>query len=266
MEIRLLVAESNTLLRQGVIKLVTADRDISVVGEANTGMQAVEKTRELKPDAVIVNRRIAGLDGIDVTRLIAQEVPSSRVVVLSFSDVPDENEVLEAVRAGARGYVNTNVSASSLIQHVKQVVAGGVALTEEATRKLIDCLAKGTASRSATEPADLLTEREKCVLDHICQGARNKGIASDLVISENTVRAHVRSLMQKLNSENRTQLAIYGVRYGFGKQERQPQPTQSQSGWKYTPPPLQLRNGNAGAERRLPALAMSLSGLHAKAV
>jgi two-component system NarL family response regulator len=225
MRIRLLVAQNSTLLRQGLIRLLSGDRDIEVIGEASNGVEALQKTKEIRPDAVLLDRNLPGLDGIAATRLITREVPGTKVVLLSFADGGEDQSVLEAVRAGARGYVTQATSAANLIQHIKQVVAGGVALSDEITSKLLDSLARDldVIDGSRSEPDALLTSRERAVLNLICQGAPNKEIASTLFISENTVRAHVRSLMQKMKADNRTRLAIQAVKYGYGLQtEEQP--------------------------------------------
>lgn len=219
--IRVLVVEDHTLVREGIVKILSSDKGIEVIGEAGNGFEALTKTRELKPDAVLMDLYMPGMDGFAATRLIKREMPQVHVIVLTVSN--EEDDILEAVRAGARGYIVKSVDASDLIMQLKQVVSGAVAMSEDMTNKLVTGLAR--KNHTSHEPdADLrtaLTQREKEVLALIAQGATNKGIAASLIISEHTVRAHVRSLMQKLNLDNRTQLAVYGIREGFGLDSRE---------------------------------------------
>ncbi len=215
MAIRLLVVEDHTLVRQAIVKLISEDKGIEVVGEATNGFDAVTKTRELQPDVVLMDLYMPGLDGVAATRLIKREMPNVQVILLTVST--EEDDILRAVHAGARGYILKNAEAMSLIQQLKQVVSGGVALSEDMISKLLTGLAHNTHTHHSSEPnLYTLTQREKEVLELISQGMTNKEISAALFISENTVRAHVRSLMQKLTLDNRTQLAVYGIREGFG--------------------------------------------------
>jgi DNA-binding NarL/FixJ family response regulator len=211
---RILIADDHTLVRQALRKLLQ-NEGFEVVGEASNGFDALSKAQELKPDAVLMDMYMPGLDGVAATRLICRELPEVQVVLLTVSE--DEQDIIEAVQAGARGYLLKSTDASTLVKQLKHVLSGGVGVSEDMAAKLVMGLARrGSTSRgSNTDPYATLTEREKDVLGLIAQGASNKAIAASLFISENTVRAHVRSLMQKLNLENRTQLAVYGLREGF---------------------------------------------------
>lgn len=215
--IRVLVADDYALVREGVVKLITADRDIQVVAEVRNGFDAVAKARELGPDIVLMDLFLPGLDGLGATRLIRREMPQIQVIILTASE--EERDVLDAIQAGARGYILKNVDARVLVQQLKRVVmSDSVALSEDMTTRLVKGLSVGGNSGRALD-SDLhrvLTEREKEVLTLIAKGKTNKEIATELIISEHTARAHVRSLMQKLNLNNRTQLAVRGIREGFG--------------------------------------------------
>ena len=147
-------------------------------------------------------------------KLRAKTLPTI-VIILTASD--DEEDLFEAIQAGARGYILKNANFSVLVDQLKQVISGGVGMTDDLTTKLVTGLARrSTQGVASNVPAqEQLTNREKDVLGLISQGATNKEIASDLFISENTVRAHVRTLMQKLHLDNRTQLAVYGVHEGY---------------------------------------------------
>jgi DNA-binding NarL/FixJ family response regulator len=220
--INVLVVDDHALVRQGLVRLLSVDNSINIVGEASNGFDALEKTRELKPDVVLTDIYMPGLDGLSFTRLLKSEMPEVQVVIVTASLT--QEDIVEGVRSGARGYIHKNTDPADMIKQVKQAAAGGVALTEDVTTKLVTALAQ-KVERRTTGTATLyapLSEREKDALEFIAQGKSNKEIASALVVSVNTIRAHVRSLMQKLNVENRTQLAIYGLREGFGLRRTEP--------------------------------------------
>lgn len=221
---RVLVVDDHKLIRQGISKILSSD-GFEVVGEASSGFDAVDKVRELSPDAVLMDLYMPGPDGLAATRLIKREFPDVQVVILTVSE--EEEDIIEAVQAGARGYIIKNADASTLIQQLRQVLSGGVAMSEDMTEKLVTGLSRNVRAVQKVEMGvgATLTEREREVLALVGQGASNKALASALCISENTVRAHVRSLMQKLNLDNRTQLAVFGVREGLVTQQRR-QPDQ----------------------------------------
>ena len=212
---RLLVVDDHTLVRQGIVKLLSGQDGIEVVGEASNGFEAVTKAQELNVDAVLMDLYMAGLDGVAATRLIKRELPNVEVIVLTASD--EEEDLFEAIQAGVRGYILKSVDNATFIRHLKQVLSGGVGMTDDLTTKLVTGLARrGSEVLGATRTGhESLTDREREVLSQIAKGSTNKDIASALFISENTVRAHVRTLMQKLHLENRTQLAVFGVHEGY---------------------------------------------------
>ena len=215
MTIRLLVADDHTLVRQGIVKLLDGVDQIEVVGEACDGFEAVTMARELNVDAILMDLYMPGLDGVSATRLIKRDLPEVQVVMLTISE--EEDDLFEAIQAGARGYIMKSVDSMCLIRQLTQVLAGGVAMNDDLTSRLVTGLARrgsGNLNTRRTEREEF-TMREKQVLTQIAKGASNKEIATALVICPNTVRAHVRTLMQKLNMKNRTQLAVYGIYEGY---------------------------------------------------
>ncbi|MCI0438036.1 MAG: response regulator transcription factor [Chloroflexi bacterium] len=215
---RILVVDDHTLVRQGIIKILSSkdhSLEVEVVGEASNGFDAVTKARDLNADIVLMDLYMPGIDGVATTRLLKRELPNIEVIILTASD--DEEDILEAIQAGARGYVLKSADHITLIRQLKQVISGGVGMSADLTTKLVTSLARRDTtivSPNGTEH-ETLTEREKEVLVLIAKGATNKEIAQELFISENTVRAHVRTLMQKLQRDNRTQLAVFGVHEGY---------------------------------------------------
>lgn len=215
MTIRLLVADDHTLVRQGIVRLLDGVEQIEVVGEACDGFEAVSMARDLNVDAVLMDLYMPGLDGVSAARLIKRDLPDVQVIILTVSE--EEDDLFEAIQAGARGYIMKSVDSIGLIRQLTQVLAGGVAMNDDLTRRLVTGLARrGSGVLTTRRPEwEEFTIREKDVLTQIAKGASNKEIATVLVISPNTVRAHVRTLMQKLNMENRTQLAVYGIYGGY---------------------------------------------------
>ena len=216
MTTRMLLVGEHTLEREGIIQLLAADPEIEVVGEADTGPDAVAQVRVLTPNIVLMDHYTPGLDGVGTTKLIKQESPATEIILLSASS--EESDILNAVQAGARGYVLKSMDAGTLIRQIRQVMAGDVAIPEAMIGKLVSGLARKShpLRNDLKGPATNLTQQEKRVLALITKGMTNKEISAELFVSGNTVRAHIRSLMQKLTMDNRTQLAIYGIREGYG--------------------------------------------------
>ncbi|MEX2599804.1 MAG: response regulator transcription factor [Dehalococcoidia bacterium] len=216
MSIRVLIVDDHTLFREGFTKLLSNTADIEIVGEAGNGFDAVAKVHELKPDVVLMDLYMPGLDGTEAIRLITRDAPGTACILLTAS--AEEANVMEAIQAGAKGYLVKNSSGSAILNHIRQVAKGSVALSDDSVSKLMAGLAmdRRPARHADIGPYETISHRETEVLELVSKGMANKEIAGILNISEHTARAHVRSLMQKLNADNRTQLAIYGVREGVG--------------------------------------------------
>jgi DNA-binding NarL/FixJ family response regulator len=215
MKAKILVVDDHTLVRQGIVKLLSGHELFEVVGEASSGFEAITKAKALEVNAVLMDMYMPGLDGVAATRLLKKELPDVAVIILTATE--DENDLFEAIEAGARGYILKSTDSAHLINQVKQVLTGGIGMSEEITQRLVSGISKRSNGRKSNSRPEFeeLTNREKEVLALIAKGYTNKEIASELYISENTVRAHVRTLMQKLNQDNRTQLAVYGVHEGY---------------------------------------------------
>jgi DNA-binding NarL/FixJ family response regulator len=208
---RLLLVDDHHVVRQGIAKLLARVEDLKVVGEAADGAEALAKTRELNPDLIVLDIFLPVMDGIQVTRAITSELPGVGVLVLTASD--DDEDVYEAIAAGARGYILKTTDHVELVRQLRKAAAGEIALSPEVVGKLAGRLSRrGTAPPVEPGAIDRLTGREKEVLALVGQGARNKVIAGVLSISANTAREHVRNIMRKLELENRAQLAAYAVR------------------------------------------------------
>lgn len=212
MPVRLLIVDDHVLVRQGITRLLADVEDVTVVGEAGDGPEAIALARDLRPDLILMDLLLPTMSGLDATRAIKQEMPDVDVVFLTAAD--GEDDIFQAVAAGGKGYVVKTTDHAEMVRQIRHAAMGEVAIPPAMVSKLAVSLHRngGTPPASPGTQREGLSAREREVLTHIAQGLRNKEIAASLSISNNTVRAHVRSIMRKLEVENRAQLAAYAVR------------------------------------------------------
>jgi NarL family two-component system response regulator LiaR len=206
MTIRVLITDDHKVVRRGLRGFLELDPALEVVGEASTGEEAVELTRRLEPDVVLMDLLMPVMDGIEATRVIRRELPEVEVVALT--SVLEDASVTGAVRAGAIGYLLKTTDADELCEAIKSAAAGKVQLAPEAAAHLM-------REVRAPENPEVLTERETEVLKLIARGKANKQIARELFIDEATVKSHVHRILSKLSVKSRTQAALHAVRVGL---------------------------------------------------
>jgi DNA-binding NarL/FixJ family response regulator len=213
---RVLIADDHPLFREGLEALLAA-RGIEVVGQARTGREAVELTARLRPDVVLMDLSMPELNGLAATRLVSASDVPSRVVILTASE--DDADLFEAIKSGAQGYLLKNVSSAELFRQLDAAAAGEPALTPGLARKLLGEFARPTSTAPVPPKSaapDALTEREREVLDLLVQGiTSNRELAGRLVVTENTVKYHLRNILDKLHVQNRAQVVAYAVRHGM---------------------------------------------------
>jgi NarL family two-component system response regulator LiaR len=206
-KIRVLIADDHAVVRKGLRTLFMSEPDIELLDEAADGIEAVLKTRALRPDVILLDMLMPRLDGLGAIQQIKQEHPAARIVVLtSFAE---DDKVFPAIKAGALGYLLKDSSPEQLVSAVRDVFAGKSSLDPSIAIKLIREL-----NRPSNQPptSDPLSERELEVLKLVAQGRTNLEIAGDLCISERTVGNHIGSILGKLHLANRTQAALYALR------------------------------------------------------
>jgi len=211
---RVLIADDHPLFRDGLRSLLET-RGIDVVGEARNGREAVDLARRLNPDVVLMDLSMPELNGLAATRLISAQLPAIKVVMLTASE--DDADLFEAIKSGAQGYVFKNLDSNTFFELLDGVARGEPALTPGLARKLLGELARpAPASVAPVDPAPGLTDREREVLDLLVQGVTsNRELAERLVVSENTVKYHLRNILDKLHVQNRAQVVAYAVRMGM---------------------------------------------------
>lgn len=211
--IRVLITDDHAIVRAGLAQLLGTTDDLSLVGEATDGDTAVALAGELKPDVILMDLSMPGLDGVQATARIVADNPDVHIVVLtSFSD---QSRILDALEAGAEGYLLKHSEPEVILTAIREVVRGGSPLDPKAARVLL------THRRTSAEPGVHLTGREQEVLRMVGDGHPNKTIARRLGITERTVKAHLTSVYQRLGVTDRTQAALWAQRHA----EREPEET-----------------------------------------
>ena len=203
---RILIVDDHILFREGLASLLTAQPDITIVGEATSVEEAIRLTSELRPDIVLMDFSLPDGTGFDATKPILSLLPETKILFLT---VHDDNEFLfQAIRVGAKGYVLKNIPVVHLLRFIRGIQNGEPALAPDMVRRILDEFARlADTPKSIANDIDSLSPREVEVLHHLGGGSSNADIARQLVISENTVKNHIHNILTKLNFQSRTQAA-----------------------------------------------------------
>ena len=214
--VRVLVVDDHALFRRGIVTVLANQENISVVGEAVNGLEAIAKVEELAPDVILMDLNMPQCSGLEATQALQAKAPHVNILVLTVSD--NEADLFAAIKFGATGYILKNTEPEELIQAIYHIAQGGVIISPVMAIKLLaefrDSGSGAKAEKTADEK-DNMSPREDEVLQLVAQGATNKEIADSLFISENTVKTHLRNIMDKLHLANRSQAAAYAVKRGL---------------------------------------------------
>jgi DNA-binding NarL/FixJ family response regulator len=214
--IRTMIVDDHALFRRGLEMVLDEERDIELVGQASDGTEAVEKAAESLPDIVLMDIRMPRSSGIEACRAMKEAAPSAKIIILTISD--EEEDLFEAIRAGASGYLLKDIPLDEVADTVRAVHGGQSLINPSMAGKLLTefaALAKRDeedADRAQEVPAPRLTDREMQVLKLVARGMNNRDIAKELFISENTVKNHVRNILEKLQIHSRMEAVMVAVR------------------------------------------------------
>ncbi|MDH4113624.1 MAG: response regulator transcription factor [Actinomycetota bacterium] len=214
MTIRVLVADDQPLMRTAFEMTLSSEDDIEVVGEAADGREVIDQARLLHPDVILMDIRMPKLDGVEATRILAAEDDALRILILTTFDI--DEYVLEALRAGASGFLLKDVRAEELARAIRVVADGDTLLAPSVTRRLLETFGefRGRGPEQSRE-LDVLTPTERTVLTLIGRGRSNSEIAAELSIADTTVRTHVRHIFEKLGLRDRVQAVVLAYRTGL---------------------------------------------------
>jgi two-component system NarL family response regulator len=212
--IRVLIADDHALFRRGLQMVLDEEQDIDLVGQASDGTEAVARAGESLPDVVLMDIRMPKTSGIEAARAMKEAAPSAKIVMLTISD--EEEDLFEAIRAGASGYLLKDIPLDEVADAVRAVHGGQSLINPSMAGKLLTEFAtlarRDEEERPQQVPAPKLTEREMEVLKHVARGMNNRDIAKELFISENTVKNHVRNILEKLQIHSRMEAVMIAVR------------------------------------------------------
>lgn len=206
MTIRVLLVDDHTVVRQGLRMFLSLDSELTIVGEAVNGADALQKAHDLQPDVILMDLMMPVMDGITAIGILRRDLPDIEIIALT--SVLEDTSVFNAMRAGATGYLLKDTEAEELCRAIKAAAAGQVQLSPQAAARLL-------REVPAPDSPEQLTERETDVLRLLAQGMANKEIAVALTIGEKTVKTHVSNILGKLGVVSRTQAALYAVRIGL---------------------------------------------------
>jgi len=213
--VTVVVVEDHALFRQAICRILSKDRRIKVIGVADSGDLGVSYAKERLPDVVLTDLRMRGLRGVELTKIVVSSLPEVRVIALTVSE--EQEDLLEALRVGARGYVVKSVAQAEIVNAILAVARGESWLSPRIAGKLIDEYARlpSTVVRESLAEQPDLTARERSVLARLAQGMTNREIAQALDIGETTVKTHVKNLLEKLQARNRLEAAAVAFRFGL---------------------------------------------------
>ena len=211
---RILLVDDHVLFRKGVAALLASRRDVEVVGEAGDGLEAMARARETNPDVILMDVNMPRCSGLEAVPLIKAEMPNVKIIMLTVSD--DDRSVFTAIKNGAEGYILKDLEPQQLFDYLEGTRRGEAAIPGRLAAKILREFRQSEKPEAQPQAApEGLTAREWEILEELVKGGSNRDIAAALSISENTVKIHVRNILEKLHLQNRSQAAVYAARQGM---------------------------------------------------
>ncbi|MFC2006394.1 response regulator [Chloroflexota bacterium] len=214
--IKVVIVDDHTLFRRGIAAVLAGQKDLEVVGEASDGLEAIEKAKEIAPDVILMDLNMPRCSGLEAIQALQTQMPQVNVLVLTVSEM--EADLFAAIKFGARGYILKKAEPEELIHAILHIARGGVIVSPLMATKLLTEFKDLSAGVEIEPIEDInadLSAREGQVLQLVAQGETNREIADSLFISENTVKTHLKNIMEKLHLANRSQAAAYAVKRGL---------------------------------------------------
>ena len=214
-KIRVLLADDHELFREGLASILNAQIDFEVIGEASDGLEAIVKARELVPDLILMDITMPGCDGIEATQRIKRELPAVIIVMLTVRD--EDEKLFEAIRNGAQGYLLKSIRSREMLDLLRGAIRGEAAITPALGGRMLEEFRRlgKWADRTPVDESAALTHREQDVLGLVAEGATDKEIAKQLIVSIHTVKSHMRNILAKLQLSRRHEAARYALREGL---------------------------------------------------
>ncbi len=212
-KIRILMIDDHTLFRSGIKLLLQRQEDCEVVGEAGDGLLGVEQAKLLQPDVILLDLHMPGVSGLETIGLLRERVPNAQIVMLTVSE--NAEDLLMALRLGARGYLLKNVEIDFLVESLRRAAKGESVMPVQMASKLADAMRQPAKEQISETSPDKLSRREKEIIIMLAKGASNKEIARTLNVAESTVKIHVQGILRKLDLSSRVQAAVYAVEHGL---------------------------------------------------
>lgn len=211
--IRVLLVDDHALFRKGLASMLRDQPDFEVVAEAQDGEEALAKAKELMPDVILMDIYMPGGTGLEATQRIKEALPYVRIVILTVSE--EDQNLFSAIKSGAQGYLSKKIEPHELFEMLRGVVKGEAPISRVTAAKILDEFARQGKHRRPEQPVEHLSPREQQVLELLTKGSTNKEIAAALGISDNTVKNHLRNILDKLHLENRVQAAAFALQKGL---------------------------------------------------
>jgi DNA-binding NarL/FixJ family response regulator len=216
-KVKILIADAHYMFIRGIESILSDDETLEIVGNAQNGNDAYELAKQYKPDVLLMDVNLPNIDGLEVLRKISENMPEVKVLLLTIDEI--EDQLFEALRLGAKGYLLKNLLPNELLTFIHMVHRGESIISGPIVRKIVDFITIHQPSELKSvrtlKKTDILTKREKEILMHVIKGHTNREIAISLYISENTVKNHLRNIMEKLQMNNRVQAATFALQEGW---------------------------------------------------